>query len=337
MTEMTVRVIYPLQSGRIVLRTDHDWNANVEAHSVSGDRTTSEFRVNTARPFFYFKPCVIDQSGFHWAVGANSLAVVNHGKARELYPHFFSDLSGGITGVKGLSSAIAPGQHFMRVYLPPGYSENTLKRYPVLYMHDGKNLFFPHEAFLGAEWRVDETMDLLDTMNLIDKTVVVGVYPHDRMNEYTKPGYEPFGRFLVEEVKPLVDATYRTLAGPGNTSVMGSSLGGVVSFYLAWQWPGVFGRAACLSSTFTYRDDLMQRVASEPKRGVEIYLDSGWPGDNYEVTRSMRDLLLKRGYESGKDLLYFAFPEALHNETHWAMRSHIPFQFFFGKGPKFTP
>src|SRR5690606_5884452 len=116
-------------------------------------------------------------------------------------------------------------------------------------------------------------------------------------------------RFLVEEVKPLVDASYRTLAGPRHTSGIGSSLSGVVSFYLAWQWPDVFGRAACLSSTFTYRDDLMQRVAAEPRRDVTIYLDSGWPGDNYEVTRSMRDLLVERGYQSGKDLFYLAFPE----------------------------
>jgi enterochelin esterase-like enzyme len=335
-SDMTVRVIYPLKDGRIVLRTDHDWNANVEAQSVSHDRTTFEFRVSTGRPFFYFKPCVIDRLGFHWSIGANYLAVVSPEAPRELYPHFFSHPRGRITDVIPLSSAITPGQHFMRVYLPPGYRENTLKRYPVLYMHDGKNLFFPHEAFLGAEWRVDETMDMLDAMNLIDKTIVVGVYPHDRMSEYTRPGYERFGRFLVEELKPLVDRSVRTLAGPRHTSVMGSSLGGVVSFYLAWQWPEVFGRAACLSSTFTYRDDLMQRVASEPRRDVAIYLDSGWPGDNYEVTRSMRDLLLERGYQAGKDLLYFAFPEALHNEAHWAMRSHIPFQFFFGKGPRFS-
>ena len=116
---------------------------------------------------------------------------------------------------------------------------------------------------------------------------------------------------------------------------MGSSLGGVVSFYLGWQWPDVFGNAACMSSTFTYNDDLMERVAGEAKRDVRFYLDSGWPRDNYEVTRGMRDLLVRRGYRFGEDLLYFAFPNALHNERSWAVRSHIPFQFFFG-GSKTT-
>jgi predicted alpha/beta superfamily hydrolase len=225
--------------------------------------------------------------------------------------------------------------HKVRVYQPPGYDENTLKRYPVLYMHDGTNLFFPEESFLGETWQVDETMDTLDAMNVIDKCIVVGVYAGDRMNEYTKPGYEGYGRFLVESLKPFIDGGFRTLGGPDNTAVMGSSLGGVVSFYLGWQWPQVFGMAACLSSTFGYRDDFFQRVRSEPKRDVRFYLDSGWPEDNYEPTQGMRDLLASRGYRSGEDLLYYAFPQAEHSERFWASRLHIPFQFFFGKTPSF--
>ena len=87
----------------------------------------------------------------------------------------------------------------------------------------------------------------------------------------------------------------------------------------------------CLSSTFSYKNDLFQRISHEPKRNVRIYLDSGWPGDNYEVGRSMKDLLEHRGYRFGDDLMYFAFPQHIHNEYYWAQRSHVPFQFFFGK------
>ena len=217
------------------------------------------------------------------------------------------------------------------IYLPPDYDDHPEQRYPVLYMHDGQNLFFPEEAYGGNEWKVDETMNTLDSMNIIDKVIVVGIYSRDRMKEYTRDGYAAYGKFIVDELKPLIDANYRTLTDPGNTAVMGSSLGGVVSFYLGWEHPEVFGNAGCMSSTFTYNDDLMDRVAGEEKRGVRFYLDSGWPEDNYEVTRSMRDLMLRRGYRFGEDLLHFAFPNAVHNETHWAMRSHIPFQFFFGK------
>jgi predicted alpha/beta superfamily hydrolase len=128
-----------------------------------------------------------------------------------------------------------------------------------------------------------------------------------------------------------VNAKYRTLTGPAATAVMGSSLGGVVSLYLAWQWPEIFGHTACLSSTFGYRDDLFERVRTEEKRPLKIYLDSGWPRDNYEVTRQMRNLLLERDYQEGGELLYLAFPRARHTESDWAMRAHIPFQHFFGR------
>ncbi|HEV7516381.1 MAG TPA: hypothetical protein VGR07_08785, partial [Thermoanaerobaculia bacterium] len=85
----------------------------------------------------------------------------------------------------------------------------------------------------------------------------------------------------------------------------------------------------CLSSTFGYRDDLMERVATEAKREIKLYLDSGWPGDNFEATYAMRNHLLERGYQEGSELLYLAFPWAQHNEQNWAMRAHIPFQHFF--------
>ena len=73
------------------------------------------------------------------------------------------------------------------------------------------------------------------------------------------------------------------------------------------------------------------RIDREPKRPVRIYLDSGWPRDNYEVTRDVRNRLHRRGFREGRDLLYFAWPEARHDERAWATRVHVPFQFFFGR------
>ena len=109
----------------------------------------------------------------------------------------------------------------------------------------------------------------------------------------------------------------------------------MVSFYLGWQWPDVFGKVACLSSTFTYRDDLLERVTAEPKRQIKIYLDSGWPEDNYELTRCMRDRLIWKGYRPGSELFYLAFPQAKHDENAWAERSPVPLQFLFGRPPAF--
>ena len=112
---------------------------------------------------------------------------------------------------------------------------------------------------------------------------------------------------------------------------MGSSLGGVVSFYMAWQFPQVFAAAACLSSTFSHKDDLVERVLTEPKSASKFYLDSGWPGDNFETTLAMAIALQSRGYVYGQDFLHFAFPLQAHEEAAWGSRLHLPLQLFWGK------
>ena len=113
--------------------------------------------------------------------------------------------------------------------------------------------------------------------------------------------------------------------------VMGSSLGGVVSFYLAWRWSSVFGACACMSSTFGYADNLFSMITQETVPNIRIYLDSGWPKDNFERTRTMAAILQRKGMVMGKDLMYLTFPRGKHNEKYWADRLHIPFQFLFGK------
>jgi predicted alpha/beta superfamily hydrolase len=325
----TVRVHYPLAHGRIVLRGEPDWTVDVEAHARSRDGEVHEFRLPLAGAFTYCKPVIVDDTQARWAVGDNYLALANHVAPVDVYPYFSPDQRCSACELHELRDA-SGRQHSYRVFYPPGYHENTLRRYPTLYMQDGQNLFFPQEAFQGQHWRVAETLGALDAMNACEQAIVIGIYPNQRERDYTRPGYEAYGRFLVDTLKPHVDAEFRTLTAPAHTAVMGSSLGGVVSFYLAWQYPQVFGMAACMSSTFGWRDDLKQRVATESRRDLRIYLDSGWPRDNYEVTRDMRLLLRSRGFREGHDLHYYAFPQALHNEQHWAMRCHLPFQLFFG-------
>ena len=328
MYERRVRVVYPLESGRIVLSTGPAWDTRLEPEAVSGGGHEFEFTLRSERPFIYCRPCLVSEEGVRLACGPGNLVVMTESARRDIYPHFSAENSGRISPVVRSESHILGRPHLFRVYLPPGYEENTLRRYRVVYMQDGRNLFFPEEAFLGAEWEVDETLDLLDSMSVIDKTIVVGVYAAEREEEYTAPGYRLYGRSIVEEVKPLIDSRFRTLAGPAETGVMGASLGGVVSFYMAWEWPEVFGRVACLSSTFGWRDDLIERVLGEPKKDIKVYLDSGWPGDNYEVTLSMSMALVERGYRFGQDFLHFVFPNAPHGEASWAARLHLPFQFF---------
>ena len=335
MPRQLIRIHYPTNGRSIALRTDEDWHSNVRPQTVRQNGCVSEFQIETERPYFYFKPILFSDGVALWSRGENFLAIPTSDRPLQIYPYFREETRCSVCELMPPLAGPSGSEHRFRVFLPPGYSENTLKKYPVLYMHDGHNLFFKEEAFVGKTWKTNEVLNVLDKMNAIEEVIVVGIHPHDRMTEYTLPGYYDYGRFLVETLKPFIDGKYRTLEGLRSTAVMGSSLGGVVSLYLGWQWPEVFGKVACLSSTFTYRDDLLQRISNEPKRKIHIYLDSGWPGDNYEATRSMRDRLIWKGYRPGSELLYLAFPEAKHDENAWAVRSTIPFQFLFGKLPTF--
>jgi predicted alpha/beta superfamily hydrolase len=323
---MHVAVHYPVGQGRLVLRTAVDWDRDVEPCESSAEGAV--FDVEFPDMFLAMKPCLHVDGQVLWCKGSDYVLSA-HEPDPDLWPYFRVEDRGRVTDI--LRFDHDGRSHTARVYLPPGYDENTLRTYPVLYMQDGQNLFFPEEAFGGNEWQVDETMDRLDRMNAVRKAIVVGVAPADRMHDYTKPGYESYGAFLVETIKPEIDLQFRTRPGPQDTVVMGSSLGGVVSLFLAWQYPEVFGNAGCLSSTFGYQDDLFQRIAAEPKRPVRLYMDSGWPRDNFDATNAMRDLLVHRGFRLGGDLLAFSFPDGLHAEGSWAGRIHVPFQFFFGR------
>jgi predicted alpha/beta superfamily hydrolase len=227
-------------------------------------------------------------------------------------------------------SAILERSHRLRVHVPPGYDENTLATYPVAFMQDGQNLFFPDEAFLGHEWEVDETTRTLRAMGAVEDFVIVGIHSADRMREYTSPGYGAYARSLVEEIVPEAERRLRIGRERRHRTVWGSSLGGVVSFYSVWHHPDVFGVGVCMSSTFSHRDDLIERVLSEPVRDVAFYLDSGWPGDNYEVTMAMAMALVSRGWRYGVNLLHLCFPKAEHDEAAWGLRLHLPMQFLNG-------
>lgn len=313
----------------MALRHDGDWNRDVFPVEHSDDEGWSRFEVSFDAPFRYFKPVLHTGRGMRWSVGDNYLLLAHGPATRTVHPYF--DVDAHCTLCERREAAAEDGARFhYRVFTPPGYDENHLERYPVLYMHDAQNLFFPEESFLGDTWQVEQTLADLDAMNALCRVLVVGVYPNDRMADYTLPGYSRYGRFLARTLKQEVDREFRTLPEARHTAVLGSSLGGVVSFYLGWEFSDVFGMAGCMSSTFGYRDDLFDRVRSEVRPAVRLYLDSGWPRDNYEVTRSLRALLVSRGFQEGEDLLYFAFPQAAHHERAWARRVHLPFQFFFG-------
>jgi predicted alpha/beta superfamily hydrolase len=312
----------------VVLRTEQDWDKDIEPVSVSDEGNTSTFHLQADQPFLYFKACLVQGGKHHWSMGPNKLLLMGEDDKRVAFPYFLSSDRGRFTQLVEFPSKILDRVHRLRVYLPPGYDENTLSSYPIAFMQDGQNLFFPDEAFLGHTWDVDETSRTLRAMSSVEDFIIVGIHSGDRMREYTSPGYEAYAQSLAEEIVPEAERRLRTGRHRRYRSVWGSSLGGVVSFYSVWQYPKVFGTAVCMSSTFSHKDNLIERVLNEPARDVGFYLDSGWPGDNYEVTMAAGNGACAGGIWS--ELPPPLLPQAEHDEAAWGLRLHLPMQFLNG-------
>jgi predicted alpha/beta superfamily hydrolase len=238
------------------------------------------------------------------------------------------------------------------VALPPGYDLRPDRRYPVFYLHDGQNLFDAATAFAGVAWQCDETADRLARAGEIAPVILVGVgNTPDRLAEYgpVRTGRRPrgpdparaYGRFLVEELKPYVDATYRTLTGPGDTAVGGSSMGGLISLHLCRWHPEVFGGCAAVSPSLWWdREYYLRSVRDWPLRGCKIWLDMGGRegnsthamSANVRRARRLAAAFRELGFEEGRGFRYAEFPDAGHNESAWGERFDQVLRFLFVRG-----
>ena len=217
------------------------------------------------------------------------------------------------------------------VWLPPGYEADTTRRYAVVYMHDGQNIFDPVTSAFGVDWSIDETADELIRKKSIEPVIVVGIYnTSDRMKEYT-PGDKgtAYMNFVVKVVKPFIDSTYRTKPDRKNTIVGGSSAGGIISFMLVWEHPDVFSKAICMSPAFQSLSpggwDYPRVVQSSNgnKKNVFFYIDNGGIGLDSQLQPGIDSMLTKlksKGYEEGKDFVFVHDPTAKHFEADWAKR-----------------
>jgi hypothetical protein len=179
----------------MALRTEENWDSIIDAHSTGQNGSVSEFQIETERPYFYFKPVLL-RDGATLLSRKDFLAVPTSGAPLEIYPYFREDTHFSVSELMPPLANPSGAQNRFRVFLPPSYDENTLKKYPVLYMHDGHNLFIKEEAFAGKTWKTDEVIAMLDNMNATEGVIVVGIYPHDREKEYTLPGYRTMAVFL---------------------------------------------------------------------------------------------------------------------------------------------
>ncbi|GLP94862.1 alpha/beta hydrolase [Paraferrimonas sedimenticola] len=261
-------------------------------------------------------------------------------------------------------------QRTVRVWLPEGYPAD--KDYQVLYMFDGQALFDKNTTWNKQAWEVDDTAGRLQQQGALKPFIVVAIDNHSqrRRGEYFPQGaadyltaeqrqqmlaHQGFEqglhadrllKFLVQELKPFIDANYRVKTGPANTALMGSSMGGLISLYALSRYPDTFGSAACLSTHWPgqippkpdgevptalrafFKDNL-------PAPGQhKIYFDLGTAtlDKYYPPLQAKMDLVMAdKGYRQGVDWQTQTFGGAEHTEDAWSARLEIPLTFLFGK------
>jgi predicted alpha/beta superfamily hydrolase len=217
--------------------------------------------------------------------------------------------------------------HKVWLYLPPNY-ENSDEKYPVIYMHDAQNLFDDATSFVG-EWDVDGTLN-----TLYEKTgkgfIVVAVENggEKRIEEYTPYKNEKYGGgkgdiyidFLANELKPYIDKNYKTLTTPENTALIGSSLGGLISFYGGLKYPEVFGKIGALSTSFWFSSDKINDFARENgnQQNKKIYFLVGEKEGDSMVpdTENMAKLLVDLGFPA-ENIKTKIVAEGKHTESFW--------------------
>jgi len=245
------------------------------------------------------------------------------------------------------------------IWCPPNYAD-THQRFPVIYMHDGQNIFDQVATMSGESWQVHEAVQRLMAANKIDAAIVVGVWCIEQrrceympQKIYDSPRFDQrrtswrewaggdsfsdrYLKFLVEELKPFVDSHYRTQPDQTHTFVMGSSMGGLISLYAINEYPQVFGGAACLSTHWLAGEEILVDglAANLPTpANHKLYFDFGTAGldEGYEpYQRRMDEHLRQAGYIENKNWLTCKFEGADHNEKDWRERVEIPLRFLLG-------
>ncbi len=232
------------------------------------------------------------------------------------------------------------------VYLPPDYNSEPEKSYPVLYLHDGQNLFDAATAFLGNEWGLDEVAEELIRSGAIEPLIIVGIYNagEKRITEYTHVrdrggrggGAPAYAQMIVKELKPFIDGEYRTLSDAASTGVGGSSLGGLVSLYLGLRYPNLFGKLIVMSPSVWWANAAILRDTRKLQRKSEqkIWLDIGTcEGQDAEEcvrnARALRDALMEKGWQLEHDLRFLEDEGAGHDEEAWGCRMRDALAFLF--------
>lgn len=227
------------------------------------------------------------------------------------------------------------------VYLPNDYTANTAARYPVLYMHDGQNVFDACTSFSG-EWGVDETLNQLQQQGLDAAGCIVVAVDHggsERLNELSPWKNSEYGGgqgdqyvdFLVQTLKPYIDQHYRTLSGREFTGIAGSSMGGLISTYAALKYPQVYSKVGVFSPAFWFAKDSLFAYLQRhrPPRGSQFYFVSGTTESETMVplTKAVHDTLAR----AKVSLQYTTPADGKHAEWFWKREFPAAYQWLYGQ------
>jgi predicted alpha/beta superfamily hydrolase len=340
----TLRVHYPAGSHTITLRGSnlpYSWNAGVPLTPGPDDTWTLTTAAITAP--LQWKPLLDDTT---WSQGPNYY--VTPGASVDIYPHF-TTTAGSWSLAFQYTSTILGNTRGIYVYIPPSYNENTDASFPVVYMHDGQNLFDPAASFSGVVWQINTAMDNGAADGSIAEAVVIGIdNTPNRIAEYTPvpdPTVDAGGAIgaeyieaLIEELKPQIDSMYRTIPDRAHTFMMGSSLGGLITAYAGVVRSDVYGAVGALSpSTWWDNDWIIGEVGTipmQPQRAIRVYVDSGNAGDPTDDDEADTAMLAAEyetvGYVMGTTLDYWVQNGGEHNETYWAQRAPVALGFVVG-------
>lgn len=261
-----------------------------------------------------------------------------------------NSVHGDLRIIENFESKLLQNKRSIRILLPKNYNKNSKLKYPVVYMHDGQNLFDGMTSFLpNKEWRADEIVGTLVENKLIPELIIVGIdnAGMDRGNEYLPTSAtmgskavvggkaDLYTKFITDELMPFVNSHYRTKLGPKNTATCGSSFGGIIALHMGLTRPDVFGMIGAVSPSIWWDDRVMIKTVDglKSKLPLRIWIDAGTKESLTMVSDAqlLAEHLVAKGWKRGKEVVCYIDEGGEHNETWFSARLPMVLSYLLGK------